>query len=156
MSKIEIKTSNKNAFGQVRSLPIDGEVTIGEDGVVEVSEECAALIVDGGSYTYADEEDDTEEQLEAARKADEEAAAKEAGENGEDDDDGNEFASETEILKFIAKLKNENITEVIKQNGLDKADPEGFKKATTKAKLVAYIKANMTDDIRGAVSELLT
>lgn len=148
MSKIEIRTGNVNAFGQKRALPIDGEVIVSEEGIVEVSEECAKLLVDGGTWSYADEEDDSEEITEDNNN----------GEGGGDDDGNNDvtFVSDTEVLKFMAKQNNEIIGEVIEKNGLDKANPEAYKLATTKAKLVAYIKANMTDEIRGAVTELLT
>jgi hypothetical protein len=171
MSKIEIKTNNKNAYGKKRQFPIDGEVTIGEDGVAEVSEECAKLLVEGGAYFYADEEDDTgdlnddggdnDEDEDGDEDGDEDEDSGDEGENDEDgDEDGdedNEFISDEEIMKYLDEtLSYTALKKLVVKNKLDKVDKEAFKKADSKVKMLAYIKEVLTDDIRGAVTDLVT
>ena len=42
---MQIQSLQKQYYGHEMNLPIDGKVTIGEDGMVEVSDKCAALLL---------------------------------------------------------------------------------------------------------------
>ncbi len=42
---MKIKSTNVHSFGKTVSIPIDGKVTLSEDGVVEVSQEAGELLI---------------------------------------------------------------------------------------------------------------
>lgn len=74
MSKVKIQSTDKSIHGKTVGLPIDGKVSVSAEGIVEVSEQAAKLLlgagagwktVEGESY----EEDVTTEEAKNTSKA---------------------------------------------------------------------------------------
>lgn len=61
---MKIKTNVETAYGKKINLPIDGIVEVGEDGIMEVSEKCAAILLNDSNYISAeDASEETEDGL---------------------------------------------------------------------------------------------
>lgn len=124
MSKIEIKTSKEQLANKKINLPLDGEVQIGEDLCVEVSEECANLMVEMGSgWSFKDKQKEVSEEDKANLKA---------------------------LRKKYKELFKESEFAVLRDLALSLKlrdfDKEGYKKATTQPKLFAFIVKYITDE----------
>lgn len=57
MEKVKIKAKSTSMYGKKINLPIDGEVKIDENGILEVSSECANLLVEKTeNYSFIEDE----------------------------------------------------------------------------------------------------
>lgn len=60
MEKVKIKAKSTSMYGKKINLPIDGEVKIDENGILEVSSECANLLVEKTeNYSFVEEKEAT-------------------------------------------------------------------------------------------------
>lgn len=58
MEKVKIKAKSTSMYGKKINLPIDGEVKIDENGILEVSSECANLLVEKTeNYSFVEEKE---------------------------------------------------------------------------------------------------
>lgn len=162
---VVIKTDNESAWGQKRMFPIDGEVTVGEDGEVEVSEECAELLVKGGVYYYSDEvndanddsgeESEEDESEEEEEESEEDEGGEEESEEEEDDIPETKMLSTKEVVDYFREtLEYTDLRKVVMKNKLNKEDEDRFKSIRSKRKLLAFLNDHMTDEIRRAVTDL--
>jgi hypothetical protein len=50
---MKIKTSNESLYGSEVKLPIDGKVSVSKEGIVEVSDVCADLLLNSGGGNWS-------------------------------------------------------------------------------------------------------
>lgn len=94
---MKIKTTREVNYGLQVKLPIDGVVTIGKDGVVEVSEECGTLMLESaGSNWIAVEEEKIEGKKGGSKPAAKKVAEKIEEESEEEVEDEDESSTDDE------------------------------------------------------------
>lgn len=104
METVKIKSTDNSVFGKQVVLPIDGETSVSADGILEVSEAAAKLLVENTSdYTYLPDPAKAKETKKAAEKAEKPAAKKKVEtveeteeETEEEEDDSDEDTEEEE------------------------------------------------------------
>ena len=100
MEKVKIKAKSTSMYGKKINLPIDGEVKIDENGILEVSSECANLLVEKTeNYSFIEDEQPAPLKKDNAKK------------ETKEDDDSKKSSKKSETLKKSKKVEEVEETE---------------------------------------------
>lgn len=129
---MRIKSKNSNIASMKLIVPVDGIITIDDNGEVEVSTACAELLVNNtNDWQYAEGSD----------------AEGKGGDDENDDEEGTENDAENERELLEKKVKNAKVAE-LKEMCSELGFPEEEWKNLNKSLLAAYIlkKYDETDE----------
>ncbi len=128
---VKLKTSNRLIINQSVNIPIDGVIKIDEDGVTEVSEEAAAILLNNFDGTYSAFSDEGEDE-----SKDDESKDDEGNKEDENEEDENE---EDEI--DLTSLSLKELISVAKDAGIKEPTYRKFKES--KKLMVKFLKDNI-------------
>ena len=152
MEKIKIKAKSPNLFGNKIIVPIDGEVSILADGTLEVSVECADILINkttdyenidlDGSETKKEEKvKDSKDNADKAGKKDKKADSKTKDESDKDEEEEEEEDDSTPFTKeSLEALEIKDLLEILESAEVEPAKYEKFK--TKKNLLINFILKN--------------
>ncbi|MDA7514153.1 hypothetical protein N8508_00030 [bacterium] len=140
MSNVKIVTTKPSRFGQKMNFPIDGEKNISNDGIVEVSQDAADLLVGkGAGWEYANKSAKTKKEAKVVEKVVEvveEVAEEVTEEIVEESNDAN--GGDTQAVDL-----NEYTAKELKAMCSDAGLPKSAWKNLNKGKLVTYLSDKM-------------
>lgn len=118
---MKIKTKNPKGVSMKLCVPIDGTITVGADGIVDVSPKCAVALVNGtNDWEYV-------------------KSVKEAEKTSIEDTNPDEDSEKNEKEEFEAGLKNMSLAEM-KELATEAEYPvEEWEKITTKKLMSGYL-----------------
>jgi len=134
MSKQKIKTNNAGLFGKKLNLPIAGEVSISEDGYIEVEANVADLLLNRHDGTFVSavevkeievEEDEEEDEVETEKETPKKPEPKKE-ETTEEKGEKEETEEEEDGLEG---LKLEELIDLAKDAGFKEPSYRKFKKS---------------------------
>lgn len=100
MEKVKIKAKSTSMYGKKINLPIDGEVKIDENGILEVSSECANLLVEKTeNYSFIEDEQPAPLKKDNTKK------------ETKEDDDSKKSSKKSETSKKSKKVEEVEETE---------------------------------------------
>ena len=163
MEKVKIKAKSTSMYGKKINLPIDGEVKIDEKGILEVSSECANLLVEKTeNYSFIEDEqpaplkkDNTKKETKEdddskksskksktskkSKKVEEVEETEEDDSSDESDDSDNEEDEEdvTYTKEDLNALEISDLIEILKEANISEDKYEKFK--TKKGLLINFI-----------------
>ena len=147
MSNVKIVTTKPSRFGQKMNLPIDGEKNISNDGVVEVSQDAADLLVGkGAGWEYANKSAKTKKEAKVVEKVVEvveEVAEEVTEEIVEESNDAN--GGDTQAVEIVEESNdlNDYTAKELKAMCADAGLPKSEWKNLNKGKLVTYLSDKM-------------
>jgi len=139
MEKILIKSKNVKVYGKKMILPIDGEVTISENGELEVSKECANLLLQSENYELVESKNlggikgSKKEKLSDAKNT---QNTKDIEEEDDQEDEDESYTKEQ-----LEELEISDLLDIVKSSGV--AKNKYAKIAKDKEKLIEYILSNI-------------
>lgn len=165
MEKVKIKAKSTSMYGKKINLPIDGEVKIDENGILEVSSECANLLVEKTeNYSFVEEKEATtkkddkkksetekskksettkksSKKVEEVEEDEEETEDETSDEETRDDSDDSEDEEEDEDVTYTKEdlnaLEITDLIEILKEANISEDKYEKFK--TKKGLLINFI-----------------
>lgn len=147
MEKILIKSKNVKVYGKKMILPIDGEVTISENGELEVSKECANLLLQSENYELVESKNlgglggikgSKKEKLSDAKNT---QNTKVIEEEDDQEEDGDDDEDESYTKEQLEELEISDLLDIVKSSGV--AKNKYAKIAKDKEKLIEYILSNI-------------
>lgn len=145
-SKKKIKTVLKDLGGKKLNLPIDGEVTISEDGTVEVSELCCELLVVKGSGWIEVKDTDTDGDSDIVNDADSIDLSKEKVLDNKIADDSNKVDLRAKFKPILKEMKFTDLKNLALSLELHKKNMDKYRKAKSQVKMYAYVFKHITEE----------
>ena len=156
MEKILIKSKYVKVYGKKMILPIDGEVTISENGELEVSKECTNLLLQSENYELVESKNlgglggikgSKKEKLSDAKNTQNTKVIEEEDDQEDEDDDSNDSEDdendedESYTKEQLEELEISDLLDIVKSSGV--AKNKYAKIAKDKEKLIEYILSNI-------------
>lgn len=141
MSKIKIKSKRTSDYGKKKNLPIVGVVKISKEGILEVEENVADLMINNfdGSWEILDSKKSS-----GSSKSSKDEGKTEGGEpdsNDGDEDEGNDSDSDGLTEKQMEELSLEELINIAKEAGLKEPSYRKFK--GKKSTMIKYLSKHM-------------
>lgn len=122
MNTVKIKVKNQNLINKSIYVPVDGEVKVNQEGIIEVSKKVSELLVkDSINYEYYEKEEIVDSPLE--------------------DDKGVIEKKEEFTKEDLSKLEIKDLVEILENAGIDKSKYDKF--TSKKGLLINYILKNL-------------